>query len=137
MFADEIIIVDTGPTDRTKEIAARYTQQVYDFSWTDDFAAARNHAYSYATMDYILWLDADDDFEPESIAALCKLKQSLTEDMDVVTFLYSSDIDQQNLKGNDSLLRDRLVKRSLGANGGIPFTRQFPFCRNGRAVFMN
>ena len=59
-FADEIIIVDTGSTDRTKEIAALYTEQVYDFEWIDDFAAARNFAFSKATMEYCMWLDADD-----------------------------------------------------------------------------
>ena len=41
-FADEIIIVDTGSTDRTKEIAFSFTDKVYDFKWKDDFAAARN-----------------------------------------------------------------------------------------------
>ena len=39
---DEIIIVDTGSTDRTKEIAAQYTNRIYDFTWCDDFSAARN-----------------------------------------------------------------------------------------------
>ena len=50
---DEMIIVDTGSTDRTKEIAARYTDKIYDFSWIGDFAAARNFAFSKASMEYI------------------------------------------------------------------------------------
>ena len=44
--ADEIIIVDTGSTDGTIDIAKRYTQKVYEFPWIDDFAAARNFAFS-------------------------------------------------------------------------------------------
>ena len=46
---DEIIIVDTGSTDRTKEIAAGYTDKIYDFEWVDDFSAARNFSFSKAT----------------------------------------------------------------------------------------
>ena len=45
-IVDEIIVVDTGSTDNTREIAERYTQQVYDFAWKDDFAAARNFSIS-------------------------------------------------------------------------------------------
>ncbi len=50
---DEIIIVDTGSTDRTKEIAKKYTEHIYDFEWIDDFSAARNFSFSKATKDYI------------------------------------------------------------------------------------
>ena len=57
---DEIIIVDTGSSDNTKEIAARYTDKIYDFKWIDDFAAARNFSFSKATMEFAMWLDADD-----------------------------------------------------------------------------
>ncbi|TVX89442.1 glycosyltransferase family 2 protein [Paenibacillus agilis] len=57
---DEIIIVDTGSNDRTKQIASRYTQHVYDFEWNEDFAAARNYAIGHATGTYILQLDADE-----------------------------------------------------------------------------
>lgn len=70
--ADEIIVVDTGSTDETEEIACRYTDRVYRFPWIDDFAAARNEAFSKATMEYLLWLDADDLLEPaERDGALC------------------------------------------------------------------
>ena len=57
---DEIIIVDTGSTDRTKEIAAKYTDKIYDFAWNSDFSAARNFSFSKATMDYIYVADADE-----------------------------------------------------------------------------
>src|SRR5690349_7953622 len=56
----EVIVVDTGSTDRTKEAAARFGARIFDFPWIDDFAAARNEALRHATGDWILWLDADD-----------------------------------------------------------------------------
>ena len=59
-IADEIVIVDTGSRDSTRDIAARYTDRVYDFVWCDDFSAARNFSFSLATTDYVMWLDADD-----------------------------------------------------------------------------
>lgn len=59
-FVQEIIIVDTGSTDSTVEIAKQYTNQIYSFEWTNDFAEARNYALQYATCDYILQLDADE-----------------------------------------------------------------------------
>ena len=61
---DEIIVVDTGSTDRTAEIARSFGARVFDFVWVDDFAAARNAALARATADYAFWLDADDVVEP-------------------------------------------------------------------------
>ena len=61
---DEIVVVDTGSTDRTSEIARSFGAKVFDFVWVDDFAAARNEALAHATGDYAFWLDADDVVEP-------------------------------------------------------------------------
>ncbi|HKI18175.1 MAG TPA: glycosyltransferase, partial [Isosphaeraceae bacterium] len=57
---DEIVVVDTGSTDRTIEIARSFGARVFDFAWVDDFGAARNAALERATGDYAFWLDADD-----------------------------------------------------------------------------
>src|SRR5687768_16414549 len=57
---DEIIVVDTGSTDSTPEIARRYTDRVLTFPWCDDFAAARQFAFDHATGTWVGWLDADD-----------------------------------------------------------------------------
>lgn len=66
---DEIVIVDTGSTDTTKEIAKEFTEKVYDFKWIDDFAAARNAAASYATGEWILAIDADECVDLENLKA--------------------------------------------------------------------
>ena len=67
---DELVIVDTGSSDKTKEVALQFTDKVYDFEWCDDFSAARNESLKYATKDYILWLDGDDHIAKQDIAIL-------------------------------------------------------------------
>lgn len=69
----EIIIVDTGSTDQTKEIARRYTDRIYDFKWIGDFSAARNYALEFASSDYILHLDADETLEDPNNELIGKL----------------------------------------------------------------
>ena len=59
-FADEILVADTGSTDRTVEIARQYTKHIYHYPWNDDFAAARNFICEKVTTEYWMWLDADD-----------------------------------------------------------------------------
>jgi glycosyltransferase involved in cell wall biosynthesis len=69
-IADELIILDTGSTDKTPEIARSFGAKVYSFDWCDDFAAARNAALAYVTGDWVLVLDADERIEPEIIPLL-------------------------------------------------------------------
>jgi tetratricopeptide (TPR) repeat protein len=70
---DEIIIVDTGSTDRTKDIAQVFGAQAYDFQWTHNFADARNFSLLKAHGDWILVLDADEVISSIDHAALTEL----------------------------------------------------------------
>ncbi|MBH0231513.1 glycosyltransferase family 2 protein [Halobacillus yeomjeoni] len=110
-ICDEIIIVDTGSTDKTKEIAEQFTEHILDFEWIDDFSAARNFSFSQATKDFILWLDADDIFLPEDQEKLKKLKDTLDESVDAVSMRY---VIARDAYDNPSIhfRRNRLVKRS-------------------------
>ncbi|WP_318617253.1 glycosyltransferase family 2 protein [Sporosarcina sp. YIM B06819] len=109
-LVDEIVIVDTGSNDRTKEIVKNYTDRIVDFQWIDDFAAARNFSFQQATKDYILWLDADDIFTKEDQQKFTLLKQSLSPSTDAVSFNYHLSFDDM---GNvtSRLRRYRLVKK--------------------------
>ena len=109
-IVDEIIIVDTGSTDKTKEIARQYTDKVYDFKWTQDFSQARNYSFSKATKEYQMWLDADDIITEENKEKILKLKKDLNPNIDIVTFKYNTHFD----KDNNPILtstRGRLFKR--------------------------
>jgi glycosyltransferase involved in cell wall biosynthesis/Tfp pilus assembly protein PilF len=62
-YVDEIIIVDTGSTDTTVEIAKRYQAKIYHHPWENSFSKARNYSLKYATCDWILILDADEEID--------------------------------------------------------------------------
>lgn len=110
-IVDEINIVDTGSTDKTKEILSIFTNRIFDFQWVDDFAKARNYSFQQATKDYILWLDADDVILESDQKKLLKLKETISEDVDSVMMNYHLATDEF---GNvtSKLKRNRLVKRS-------------------------
>lgn len=110
-ICDEIIIVDTGSTDDTEKIARKFTDKIYHFKWIDNFAAARNFAFSLANMDYILWLDADDVFLEEDQVKLKNLKRVLNPSVDAVSMNYILTFDEYG-KPSFYFRRNRLVKRS-------------------------
>ncbi len=109
---DEIVIIDTGSTDATREIAARYTPIVESFDWIDDFSAARNASFDRASGDFLMWLDADDVLPPQELAKLIALKGRLTEAIGTVMMLYHVAFDSQG-RPTMSYYRERLVQRKL------------------------
>lgn len=112
-IADEVVVVDTGSSDATKEIAKRYTDRIYDFPWIDDFAAARNFSFDRAVMEYILWLDADDILLPPDQKAFLALKQSLDPSVDMVMMPYHVAFDSQG-RPTMTYARERLLRRAYG-----------------------
>ncbi len=71
---DEIVLLDTGSTDRTVEIAESLGARVFHFRWCDDFSAARNESLRHARGDWIIWIDGDDELvlsEPDALRRLC------------------------------------------------------------------
>ncbi|GAA0177565.1 glycosyltransferase [Clostridium sediminicola] len=110
-IVDEIVIVDTGSTDKTIDIVSKYNAKLYHFKWIDNFSEARNFAFDQATKDFIMWLDADDILLDEDIIKLKKMKEKLDSSIDAVSMKYIVGKDEY---GNITLSykRNRLVKRT-------------------------
>lgn len=108
---DEIIIVDTGSKDGTKEVAARYTDKIYEFQWVDDFSAARNYAFSKAGMDYIYSADADEVIDSENRARFETLKEALLPEIEIVQMKYGNQLTHGTVYNFDEEYRPKLFKR--------------------------
>jgi glycosyltransferase involved in cell wall biosynthesis len=86
---DEMIVLDTGSTDRTVEIAKELGAKVYHFEWCNDFSAARNEALKYARGKWILVLDADEVLSPEIVP---EMKQAIKSDRHLVINLIRQEV---------------------------------------------
>ncbi len=114
---DEIVIVDTGSTDKTKKIAKKFTSKIYDFVWQDDFSLARNFSFQKATSDYIMWLDADDIIPKKSLKQLLELKKNLNSDV----YMLKYNVAFMGKKPTFSFFRERIIKNCKLAvwNGAV------------------
>ncbi len=110
-LVDEIIIVDTGSTDKTKAIAARYTDKIYDFKWVDDFSKARNFAFSKATKGYIYSADADEVLNEENRERFRVLKANLLPEIEIVQMKYGNQLSFGTVYNFDEEYRPKLFKR--------------------------
>lgn len=111
-FADEIVIVDTGSTDNTIDIAKKFTDKLYFFKWKDDFSIARNYSFKMASGDYLMWIDADDVITDENIKKINKLKQNLVAETYMIKYQIAFD---ENNKPTFEYYRERIVKNCPNA----------------------
>ena len=110
---EELIIVDTGSSDKTKEIAARYTDKVYDFTWTGNFSDARNFSFSKAGCEYIYSADADEVLDDENREKFLILKEALSQntEIEIVQMYYGNQLSQDSIYNFDKEYRPKLYKR--------------------------
>lgn len=84
-YGFEIVVVDTGSTDRTKEIAARYADKVLDFTWCDDFSAARNYSLREASNNWIFMIDCDETVKYLDLEELTYFRKHLADSVGSVS----------------------------------------------------
>lgn len=118
-IVSEQIVVDTGSTDRTAEIAENMGAKVYHFTWIDDFAAAKNYAIEQATGDWIAFLDADEYLDEKSAKLMLKL----------VTQVNRGTVQVNGKRKKCDVITCTMVH--LDANGGVKMLqKQTRFFRN-------
>ena len=109
-IVDEIIIIDTGSVDKTKEVAKNFTDRIYDYAWCDDFSAARNFAFSKGNGEYLMWMDADDVFPASEKRKFFDMKENLEKQpCDMVMMIYDAAFDAEG-KSSLSYYRERLIR---------------------------
>lgn len=113
-LVDEIIIVDTGSTDSTPEIARRYTDKVYFHEWKNDFSEARNYSIQFATSEWILIIDADEKLEQEDIPLIRSIINH--KEFDSIFVAVLSEIPDGGISKNYS---QRIFRRGKGYYEGV------------------
>lgn len=117
-LVDEIVLVDTGSTDRTRQIAAETCDRhgrrarVFDFVWIDDFSAARNKALRHASGDWIFWMDCDDWLDEPARQQLRHLFDTLSDENIVYQMIHSSPAADDGGHPATAARQDRLFRRT-------------------------
>ncbi len=134
---DEMIVVDTGSTDRTKELAAVFGAKVFDFDWDEDFSSARNFSLSKATGDWILVLDADETVssrDHERIRDLIRKSPAGTGGYYLTTRNYVVEANTAGWVANDGSYRDEEAGTGWYPNRKVRLFRNDPRIRFSGAV---
>ena len=106
---DEIVIVDTGSTDKTKNIIQEYQEvKIYDFKWVYDFSAARNYALSLTKSDYVFSIDADEYLTDDLIDYLLSLKKDNFKGYNSIKAINDGMIDYKINKKERHIKNDKL-----------------------------
>lgn len=130
-LVDEMVIVDTGSTDRTIEIAGDFGAKIYNFKWCDDYSKARNFSLKQARCDWILVMDADELISERDLPKIRELL--LDEHVDGYRFIlrnYENDRTLANI-----VLNPHDYEEGSGCFGFIPSSLIRLFRRDGAVFF--
>ncbi|WDF97397.1 glycosyltransferase [Pectobacterium carotovorum subsp. carotovorum] len=106
-YFDDIVVVDTGSTDNSKDVAKNFTDKVYDFKWISDFSAARNYSLQFAKHDWILVIDADEVINKFDVTLLTELVNTNPTWVGSVEIL--SIVNDETLEGKE-LIKERIIR---------------------------
>ena len=112
-FCDELVVCDTGSTDRTREIAHEAGARIVELAWTDDFGAARNASLDACTGDWVVWLDADDRVQQPAQTAFAQAVRTLGDDVDAVVTPYHRAFSDRG-EVTFVVRRERVFRRGAG-----------------------
>ena len=116
--AFEIVFVDTGSTDKSKEIAASFGARVFDFEWCDNFSKARTFSFEQCTQDWVMWIDTDDVLlHGENVGKLLELAKNKDVNGFLLPYQYIVDADGNVL---NEQMRTRIVfKKDFEWKGAV------------------
>lgn len=107
----ELIVVDTGSVDSSRDIACRYTDHVYDFVWCDDFSAAKNFAISKASNEYVMVVDSDEYLESIDLNEVYRIIENCPNMVGRIQM--KSTFSDKNRKGENTEWLSRIFSRKL------------------------
>lgn len=137
----EIVLVDTGSTDRTVEIAKKYTDKIFFFEWINDFSAARNYSISKASNDWILVLDCDEYLVEVNPAAFDWMVKEHPKAIGIITLHNCYKLNGFNSTSTDNL--NRFFNRKLYHYESIiheqlcPLSQDTPYERVDLSISIN
>lgn len=121
----ELVVVDTGSTDRTKSLVGEYTDSLYDYEWCDDFSAARNYSISKAAHDWILVVDFDEYLQSADIQKLISYTNMDPKEIGTITRINPCSL----LSGQESVMTEQVARffnRKYSHYRGIIHEQVFP-----------
>ncbi|GAX60016.1 hypothetical protein SCALIN_C05_0101 [Candidatus Scalindua japonica] len=120
---DEMVIVDTGSTDKTIKIAEKYGARVFNHPWEGSFSKARNYSLKYATCDWILILDADEELNREDTHRLKEIAEN--RDYPAVSFIIKNKYKDSSQEGHAQMVRLYRNFRGVHYRGIVHNTIQY------------